>query len=723
VKPAVLLGMIRGADHIARALLQRAPLEIVTLYEPASVLLTGAGIKHKRLDDFATETHRAAVFHAAEQRAQAIATQLYTADFRRQWQQFDDETWSELRGALMGFLKRDLMEEMFLIDTLRRCALDVDLRLVLVPEDYGRDSRTAIASARRLGVPSLHVLHGYPYQTQNAHDVVSADLIAAFSEHCKSIIESFGARPDQVVVTGNPFWDSYAVPPASSAKSQVCAHLGLDPARPIVEYAMTGVHRFSAISQAHPRYHFETAEAVISAFAELHRAHPDWQFVLRPHPIEPIPVDQFHAYASRVGLPKLAIDDKPSEDALCAIDLFLCTHSNMGVEALLRGVPVVNVALDSVGGPVFREGLGPLFLDDDAVLHARSNADIVPAVEGAFSDPTVQARLHDRRPKTIARLNFANDGAATQRVCALALEMIRHGERYLKPTTRYPEFEPAIVSAIPSDSRRVHVVGRTARFVASAIRNALRAAEVDEFQRLSSDGPPCDALVLSDPVGHDSHAASMLSRAGASLAPGGALIAVFRNGASPAALNAFMQNEWAPAMPHAESPTDVGQFSLLGVEITLSRSGLEQMASFPVTASPGAASPGDALGWVVCAQPRSRNLSPYAAARNERKRRADLSNRIGERRFAKGNAEGAISAFVEAIQTWNEEALYFSNLAAALFAVQQVDNAWHRIREAIYLDPNHSVARANFRMIAHALGKSDEAERVLSLFGEDAPAS
>jgi Flp pilus assembly protein TadD len=129
----------------------------------------------------------------------------------------------------------------------------------------------------------------------------------------------------------------------------------------------------------------------------------------------------------------------------------------------------------------------------------------------------------------------------------------------------------------------------------------------------------------------------------------------------------------------------------------------------------------EALGWVVCARPRAGSLSAYAEQRRERKRRADLANRIGERRFGKGEYSGAISAFAEAITLCNEEALYFSNLAAALFAVQQVDDAWFRIREAIYLDPNHPTTRANYRMLASALGKLDEAERALSLFGSDLP--
>ncbi|MBI5094098.1 MAG: hypothetical protein HZB26_16855 [Candidatus Hydrogenedentes bacterium] len=732
MKPAVLLGMIRGADRIARELQRRAALEIITLYDPASSLLTSAGIPHRRLDDFATEAHRTDLAHRTELHAQAIARQFYKEDFRRQWPQIDAVTWPALRGQLMKFLKRDLLEEMFVVETMRRCVCAADLRLVLVPEDYGRDTRAAILSAQRMGVPALHLLHGYPYQTQNAHDVVSANVTAVYSEHCKAIVESFGAQADQVVVTGNPAWDIYADPPNPGSKQRVCASLKLDPARPIIEYAMTGVHRFSAVSQTHPQYHFAIAEAVIDSFAALSKRHPDWQFVLRPHPIEPIPVERFVERAMTAGLHHLAIDSESSVDIVSAVDVFLCTHSNMGIEALLRGLPVVNVALDAFGGPVFHEGIGPLFLDGDAVLHVRLAEDLAPAVEAALTDPATRERLLEARPDTIRRLNFANDGQAAERLCALALDMIGGNAKYTTPVHRYPEFEPAFAQVVPKDSRSILVVGQAAEHVAWVLQDTLPSAAICLGRTIEMGEAVYDTVVFCDPIPHSARGVEYLARAREVVGDSGSVVTAFRHGASAEALDAFQAGEWAPPKPNGEPPALVGEFSRAGVEIALSRSGLEAASRVAVRAlsieteqinATGGIEDVTVCAWVICARPRPKRLSPYAESRRDRKRRADLSNRIGERRFAKGDINGAVAAFAEAIASWNEEALYFSNLAAAMFSVHELDSAWFRIREALYLDPFMPVVRANYRMIANALDKLEEAEHVLGLFGADEPQS
>ena len=94
-------------------------------------------------------------------------------------------------------------------------------------------------------------------------------------------------------------------------------------------------------------------------------------------------------------------------------------------------------------------------------------------------------------------------------------------------------------------------------------------------------------------------------------------------------------------------------------------------------------------------------------------------NERGETRFHEGDVLGALKLFAEAVQVWNEDPLLFSNLATALHAIRRSDEAWERLLDSLHLDPDFQVARDNLRMVAATLGRVEEAEHILHLFGED----
>ncbi|MFA6239804.1 MAG: hypothetical protein WC655_02680, partial [Candidatus Hydrogenedentales bacterium] len=174
------------------------------------------------------------------------------------------------------------------------------------------------------------------------------------------------------------------------------------------------------------------------AFASLATRKPSWQFVLRPHPSEPDAASRYVAFAREHGLDGLRIDQGPAIECVVACDVFACTHSNMGIEAILADKPVVNIALNDELGDVFTEGAGPLFDEQDAVLWARNRAAIVPALERAALDDNSRDQLARRRASSIERFNGGLDGKSTARVCSLALEMMTSFDRPASPPPGAP---------------------------------------------------------------------------------------------------------------------------------------------------------------------------------------------------------------------------------------------------------------------------------------------
>jgi Flp pilus assembly protein TadD len=85
--------------------------------------------------------------------------------------------------------------------------------------------------------------------------------------------------------------------------------------------------------------------------------------------------------------------------------------------------------------------------------------------------------------------------------------------------------------------------------------------------------------------------------------------------------------------------------------------------------------------------------------------------------FDAGDFAAAAAAFTEAITTWHEEALYYNNLGAALVAVNALEGAWNKFLEALHHNPRLDSAWANLQEIAPLLGRTQEAEQLLRLFG------
>lgn len=294
---------------------------------------------------------------------------------------------------------------------------------------------------------------------------------------------------------------------------------------------------------------------------------------------------------------------------------------------------------------------------------------------------------------------------------ALAIELIDNPPSAAAPRRLDPGLEAALAAAVPARAKRVLVVGRVAGQLADAIRQPCEVQTADDH--LNAPDGPFDAVVFSEALPHSAVAEEQLQTARSVLDEGGSVVAAFRNGAGKNALEAFVSGRWAPPRKGGEPPTQVGGYSPVGIGLVLSRADLEISAARPVSET------NEVTAWVVTAKPRPARLSPFGRERQDRRMRAGEANKRGETLYAEGDMTAAAAAFGEAIELWNQDAVYFNNLATALYALGCFDEAWSRAQEALHFDPNLQSARDNLRVIAKELGRLDEAEEILCLFGMD----
>ena len=596
MKPAVLLWMMgmRGVEDVAEGLLEACDIELLSL-DPSTAALSKRGIPHRSLWDFLPAEAKTRSLDTHGSYKDEIQRRLAEPALRAAYPDVEDATWITLMARLDRVLDDNLLMVLLMTDLVRNAAAQTDLRMIVVSEDVMRDTRTVVETATRLGIPSLQVVHGVPCGAPTTHLAHTATYVAAYSEHVKQIYASFGIDPARIFVTGNPGWDRFSRPPRSRMNNEVRTYMGLEPDRPVVTYAMTNSTSWSTETLTHPQHHIQNAEAVVDAFGDLARRHPNWQFMLRPRPGDvSAPVQRLMKRAEAAGIKRLVNDQLPVYESLVITDVMVCTQSNIGLEALLLGKPVVNVDIAEFSGNLYEEGLGPLFTADDAVLHVREIEALAPAIEHAVSDDATRTRLRAARETTVAKYNHSHDGKATERVVRLILELMNQP----LPTTfvRHPEFEPALFALAQTGIKPVACVGKNAQLLAALADFTMECPGGAH----DWSGNRYATMLLADPLPSNEAGHVMLGEARI-IAD---MIVFFCRCPDEADRNAHCAGNTAPPRPGAEPPFFAGQYSREGVEVLLARCGLVADA-WETVFSPASARSDGVIGWAVSAVPKA----------------------------------------------------------------------------------------------------------------------
>jgi len=337
--------------------------------------------------------------------------------------------WRRLREPFVRTLldaAREVATVTVLVEALAR---DGALAGVVLGFDTIPAGRAAVAAARRLGVPTIHVPHAVlgrprvriPWQGSQLY----ANVVCAPGEFSRAGYLAAGARPEAIALTGSPRWDQYAAldePARLAHRAAVSCALRLDPSAPILVYGPSWLERSTANSCRHLTASLDIYQGVLAAV----RAHAarGVQLVVKLHPgelgrpgLDPASLLEGYAgVARRAGVERIAITAGYKEELLAAADLVLTVNSNLALEALLCGRPVVNA-------PLLAEEADVLFAPQDGVdggvLALRHAGETAAAVSQVLADAGLRARLAARAGETVHRYVHAPDGHASERVASL----------------------------------------------------------------------------------------------------------------------------------------------------------------------------------------------------------------------------------------------------------------------------------------------------------------
>jgi glycosyltransferase involved in cell wall biosynthesis len=275
--------------------------------------------------------------------------------------------------------------------------------VVVVGYDLTPQGRLAAIYARRRGLPTAVIEHGFPPLGVLAKRQVS-DRIIVYGDHGRSHREKFGVDPSRIYVCGCSGFD-YRPTQTKEIDESIATKYGLSPKKKWMLVATSGAG--GTISESHHKL-------VIEGLFRLSREIDDVDFVVKLHRKDKI--SYYDAAASRFPDHRLKIV-KAYEPGLpknilswfqgCAG--VITGSSNIAVEAMLIQVPVVT--MDYTG--ILDEGIS--FIDEGATLHTQGFDELKSAVLDIVGDSERLKSLGKRADRFVEEMYYQMDGMASKR--------------------------------------------------------------------------------------------------------------------------------------------------------------------------------------------------------------------------------------------------------------------------------------------------------------------
>ena len=196
---------------------------------------------------------------------------------------------------------------------------------ILVATTAPRFELAAIRAARRCGVVTLAV--GDHFLVGESSAICSgdyADHLVVLAEAVATRLRSTGGALPQMHVLGNPAFDALALLPGDAERrTDLRARMGIGGAK-LLFWPLGGAARSGS---GEPLLTAGEAAAILDPIT----GGGDWRYILRAHPNWPVAHD----------LPQMCPPGFSPKDCLLACDLVVAESTTLGLQALLRGIPVI----------------------------------------------------------------------------------------------------------------------------------------------------------------------------------------------------------------------------------------------------------------------------------------------------------------------------------------------------------------------------------------------
>ena len=317
----------------------------------------------------------------------------------------------KFRGISIFSIAKPRLEE-YLNYTFPRVAANIDhfesflkhntVKGVVLRHDLWELQRLSVELGKRYGVPTIVVQHGI--FGEKLERVIFADKIAVWGDMCARIYESFGNDRLKCFVTGNHKHDRlHNTARPGSDRNDVCAKLGLDPAKLIVVFLSGPVHSIYSAYVNRDR-----SQATLKHVIKTMSGFSDKQLIVKLHPYEEA-VFAEEAIRHFNSKNTVVVKDFDLRSLLNAADLVISRESSDGLKALILGKPLVTLNFEK------RADVVP-YAPSGAAVGVYDPGRISETVMRIFNDKSFRDELSRKSSVFVREYAYSIDGKSSERV-------------------------------------------------------------------------------------------------------------------------------------------------------------------------------------------------------------------------------------------------------------------------------------------------------------------
>ena len=267
--------------------------------------------------------------------------------------------------------------------------------ILVVGDDRAATVKGHVLLAKKKGVPTLEVQHGLCADT-GPFDTPVSDRIAAGGDYSKKVFMKFGAKKEQLVVTGWPKYDTHV----KSKES-------------LTEKHKDGTDILFATGSGDIKITLDTIEAIGSFIEDS----THFRLIIKPHPTEN------HKIYNRIAKKyKNVVLHKSNEDIsslIASTDILVSFFSTVAIEAALLDKPIICINTTNVES---------MYVSSGIAIEVRKLDELIPAIKDALYNEEVSKRLAEARKNFIYEHAYIQDGKASKRVVDLIIQMIEESK-------------------------------------------------------------------------------------------------------------------------------------------------------------------------------------------------------------------------------------------------------------------------------------------------------
>ncbi|MBT5229718.1 MAG: hypothetical protein HOM11_05520 [Methylococcales bacterium] len=361
------------------------------------------GLQYQDMNDWYSEE--------ADQVAQSDVARIVDSNL----QQFEvPDIWEEFSGifqcdpALKGKMKDILIEllpqEIALAAAFSEVVAKTKLSVVIVLDDWPSIFQTLIRLCKQYQIPTLNIVHGVLGVEVGRKFI--CDFYAVWGKRDEHVFSIMGwAKPEQIVLTGNPAWDKYLELSKAPRYSLLPddEQVVVDKSKKIALFLSSyGLDSFVVGALRERVYAFLNAVK--------HGDFDGMQVIIKIHPYGTLTKEWHEDVCEEVGVSDIYITDKNLEGWLNSCDFVVTPgFSSSLVEAAMMGKPSLIVT-------GMKRDIGAHLYDHDCIaITGRSLNKTLPSLTAMYEQGPEFQSLVEKIPNTIHRYAYATDGQSSQR--------------------------------------------------------------------------------------------------------------------------------------------------------------------------------------------------------------------------------------------------------------------------------------------------------------------